>query len=74
MFKNEIKCNMYSFLCNNKKFLTPKQIFFSIKAEKNEEPKLGSVSEQVSRPVKKEEKEDDLAYPFGGWTDEENYR
>ncbi len=45
-----------------------------LKAEKNEEPKLGSVSEQVSSSVKKEEKEDDLAYPFGGWTDEENYR
>lgn len=45
-----------------------------IRADRNEEPKLGSVSEQTPSQAKKEEKEEDLAYPFGGWTDEENYR
>ena len=44
------------------------------------EPSLNSVSgnsfteSQQKLSPKDEEKDEDLAYPFGGWTDEENYR
>ena len=44
------------------------------------EPSLNSVSgnsfteSQQKLSQKDEEKDEDLAYPFGGWTDEENYR
>lgn len=69
MFKNEIKCNMYSFLCNNKKFLTPKQIFFSIKAEKNDTKTfLKLIEDGVSAGYIKKNKEgklklsDDISY------------
>ena len=41
------------------------------------QPGLEAIESSVSKPVGsviQEEKDEDLAYPFGGWTDEENYR
>ena len=46
-----------------------------LKADKADEPKLNSLSAQANAPqTPKAEKKEDLAYPFGGWTDEDNYR
>ena len=46
-----------------------------LKADKADEPKLNSLSAQANAPqTPKAEKKENLAYPFGGWTDEDNYR
>lgn len=46
-----------------------------LKADKSDEPKLNFLSAQANAPqTPKAEKKEDLAYPFGGWTDEDNYR
>lgn len=36
MFKNEIRCNMYSYLCNNRKYISLKQLFFALKLNKED--------------------------------------
>lgn len=46
-----------------------------LRATKADEPKLSSQQAPTQAPqAPKAEKEEDLAYPFGGWTDEDNYR
>lgn len=46
-----------------------------LKATKADEPKFSSQPTPAQAPqAPKAEKEEDLAYPFGGWTDEDNYR
>ena len=41
-----------------------------------QEPSVGAtmaVAQPAAKPVAAEEKDEDLVYPFGGWTDESNY-
>ena len=46
-----------------------------LRATKADEPKFSSQQAPTQAPqAPKAEKEEDLAYPFGGWTDEDNYR
>jgi hypothetical protein len=45
--------------------------FFS--AGDKTEPSLNNMMQEDDSPDEQEEKEEDLVYPFGGWTDESNY-
>lgn len=77
--ENQIPDNLPSFghsqnILNNLRATNENHVKESVISIKDENTQASSVPQKPSKNNPAEEKEEDLAYPFGGWTNEKNYR